>query len=259
VFLVVLGRSGSAETAREVLDRRANLDKTTRHWNDREQRVNLTLQKKTGGVQHQTLVIYERRRADGEDQTLVIVETPAAVKGTALLSYSHPGRSDEQWAYLPALKRVRQISTSKADRSEAFARTDLSFHDLDVLQNMTSWPEKDAPAVLLGEEGLDGVATYRIEIRPTRPDVYYARIVVWLGKDDVITRRSDFFGDGTEAIKRIDYSDIRAVDGIPVAHRLEARTLAAQSRTVMDVERVRFNQNLEADLFTQRTLARGKR
>jgi hypothetical protein len=258
-LLVMLGGTASAETAREVLDRRAHLDRTARHWNDREQRVNLTLEKARGGIQHQTLVIYERRRADGHDQTLVIVETPAAVKGTALLSYSHPGRSDEQWAYLPAIKRVRQIATSKAGRSEAFARTDLSFHDLDILQNMTSWPEQDAPAVLLGEEMLDGVATYRIEIRPTRPDVYYARIVMWLGKDDVITRRSEFFSDGAEALKRIDYGNIRPVDGIPVAHRLEARTLAAQSRTVMDVERVRFNQNLEADLFTQRTLARGKR
>lgn len=258
-LVAVLATTGSAQTAREVLDRRKQLDDTTRHWNDREQHVRLTLEKAGGAAQRRELSIYERRLPGREEQALLVFEDPAAIKGVGFLSFSHPGRADEQWLYLPALKRVRQIASSKSARSESFVGTDLSFHDLDVLQDMTSWSEADAPATLLDEEAMGGVPTYRIELTPRREDVYYSRIVMWLGRDDLVTRRTEFFETGAEPVKRVDQSDIRTVDEIPVAHHLEALTVARGSRTVMQVDRVRFNQDFESDLFTQRALTRGKR
>jgi hypothetical protein len=60
-------------------------------------------------------------------------------------------------------------------------------------------------------------------------------------------------------VKRVEQTDIRTVDGIPVAHHLEAVTPARGSRTVMEVDEVRFNQGLPDDLFSQRALERGKR
>jgi hypothetical protein len=253
------GAGASAENARALLDRRKQLDDTTRHWDDREQHVHLTLEKKGGAGQERTVSIYERRLPQREEQALLFFEAPASIKGVGFLSFSHPGRPDEQWLYLPALKRVRQIASSQSARSESFVGTDLSFHDLDVLQDMTSWSESDAPSTLLGEEEIAGVPTYRIELKPERDDVYYPRIVLWLGRDDLVMRRAEFFTTGAEPLKRIAQSDVRTVDGIPVAYHTEAQTLARGSRTVMRVEQIRFNQHLEDDLFTQRALTRGKR
>jgi len=259
LLLLPCGVVARAESARPLLDRCRNLDDTTRHWKDREQHVRLRLEKKGGAAQQRALTIYERRLDGDEDQSLLFFESPAVIKGVGFLSFSHPGRPDEQWLYLPALKRARQIATSKSARSESFVGTDLSFHDLDVLQDMTSWSEADAPSSLLGEEAVGGIPTYRIELKPARSDVYYARMLVWLGKDDLVMRRTEFFGDGPEPTKRIEQSDIRDVGAIPVAYHLEAATLARGSRTVMEVDEVRFNQGLTDDLFSQRALARGKR
>jgi outer membrane lipoprotein-sorting protein len=259
VVTIMLATAASAETARQVLDRRKQLDDTTRHWSDREQHMALTLEKKGSAPQRRALSMYERHLPGREEQALLFFEEPASIKGVGFLAFSHPGRADEQWLYLPALKRVRQIATSKSARSESFVGTDLSFHDLDVLQDMTSWSEADAPATLLGEELIAGVPTYRIELKPTLADVYYPRILLWLGKEDLVTRRTEFFDGGTAAVKRVDQSDVRTVDGIPVAHRLEAVSVVRGSRTVMEVAKVRLNQQLESDLFTQRALTRGKR
>jgi hypothetical protein len=258
-MLLASTRATHAETSRALLDRCRALDDTTRHWKDREQHVRLRLEKKGGAAQQRALTIYERRRPGDEDQSLLFFESPASIKGVGFLSYSHPGEADEQWLYLPALKRARQIATSRSARSESFVGTDLSFHDLDVLQDMTSWSEADAPSALLGEEAVGGVPTYRIELKPKRSDVYYPRILVWLGKDDLVMRRTEFFQDGPEAVKRVEQSDVRTVDAIPVAYHLEAATLSRGSRTVMEVDEVRFNQGLTDDLFSQRALARGKR
>lgn len=259
VLTVLVVAAARADTAREILERRKRLDDTTHHWSDREQRVGLVIEKKGGAQQRRKLTIYERRLPEDEDQALLFFEEPATIKGVGFLSFSHPGRPDEQWLYLPALKRVRQIASSKSARSESFVGTDLSFHDLDVLQDMTSWTEDEAPSALLGEESVGGVSTYLIAIEPVRPDVYYPRIVMWLGTDDLVMRRAEFFGVSGTAIKRIEQTDIRPVAGIPVAHHTEALTLAQGSRTVMKVDEVRFNQGLPDDLFTQRALERGKR
>lgn len=262
-LVTALGSVAWAETARELLDRRRQLDDTTRHWDDREQHVVLAIERGGGAAQRRTLSIYERRLPEREEQSVLFFESPATIKGVAFLSYSHPGRPDDQWIYLPALKRDRHIAVSKSARSESFASTDLSYHDLDILQDMTSWSEADAPSKLLGEETVAGVAAYRIELEPARPDVYYTRIVLWLAKDDLVVRRTEFFQSEATPVKRVEQSDVRMVGAIPVPYRVEAITLtgegATKSRTVMEVQQVRFNQGLEADLFTQRALARGKR
>jgi hypothetical protein len=50
-------------------------------------------------------------KGDG-DKSLSIFDSPRDVKGTALLTFTHALESDEQWLYLPALKRVKRISFS---------------------------------------------------------------------------------------------------------------------------------------------------
>jgi hypothetical protein len=54
------------------------------------------------------------------------------VKGTGFLAFTHKGRPADQWLYLPELKRVRQITARR--RKESFVGTDLSYHDLDLIQ-----------------------------------------------------------------------------------------------------------------------------
>ena len=55
-------------------------------------------------------------RNDG-NKTIVIFDSPLDVKGTALLTYSHRTGDDDQWLYLPALKRVKRIGSSRRDFS----------------------------------------------------------------------------------------------------------------------------------------------
>src|SRR5881397_357335 len=140
VLLLALAFAGAvrgAETARQILDRRKALDDTTRHWNDRHQKMKLTIVDRRG----------------------------------------------DQWLYLPELQRVRQITART--RNESFVGTDLSYHDLDLIQELTSWTEDDARSSLRGEETVDGTPTYAIELVPRREDIGYKKIVVWLGRDDL--------------------------------------------------------------------------
>lgn len=243
--------------AREVLDRRKALDDGPRRWQDREQRVTLTITASRGGERRRELVAYERRLDGDERQTIIFFEEPAEVRGTGFLSLSHPGKAAEQWLYLPALSRVRQITAQT--RTQSFVGTDLSYEDLDIMQEMPSWTEEDAASELLREEVVDEIETHVIALSPKRDDIGYERIMLWLGIDDLVMRRLELFDEGADPVKRIAQKEIRLVGKIPVAHRLEIERPQRGSHTVMEVRAVSFDQDLEDDLFSQRALERGER
>ncbi len=253
--LHVLASSAAAVTAREILDRRKALDDTTRHWDDRHQKMKLTIVDRRGSDRVREVEVFDRREAGDEQKTILFFLAPAEVKGTGFLAFTHKSRSADQWLYLPALQRVRQITAST--RNESFMGTDLSYHDLDLIQEMTSWSEADARSSLRPDETLDGTATHVIELAPQREDIGYRRIVLWLGQDDLVPRKLEFYEDGTEPKKRILQGDVQVVGAIPVAHRIEVATPEAGSHTAIDIADVQFNQKLDPDLFTQRYLERG--
>ena len=66
---------------------------------------------------------------DLAQQTHALVTTPADLNGTASLAwrFRDPGKADQAWTYVPALRRVRQISP--ANRSDGFLGSDLSQDD----------------------------------------------------------------------------------------------------------------------------------
>jgi outer membrane lipoprotein-sorting protein len=254
---LLLPRLSRAATAREILDRRKALDDTTRKWTDRQERLKMTIRDPRGGERQRELVLYERRLPGDERQSIIFFESPAEVKGTGFLAHVHKGRPADQWLYLPELKRIRQITPRS--RSESFVGTDLSYQDLDIIQEMGSWTEEDARSNLRGEETVDGVVTDIIELIPQREDIGYEKIVVWLGRDDLMPRRLELYGDGSEPVKRIRQRDLRDVGNIPVAGHIEVETPAKGSKTVIESSQAAFDQHLEDDLFTQRALERGQR
>jgi len=253
LLVVVLPAWG--ETAREILDRRKALDDTTRHWDDRHEKLKMTLVDRHGGERVREMEIYDRREPGDEQKTILFFLAPAEVKGTGFLSFTHKGRAADQWLYLPELQRVRQITART--RNESFMGTDMSYHDLDLIQEMSSWSEDDARSSLRGDEAVDGTSCHVIELAPKRDDIGYKKIVLWLGHEDLVPRQLEFWEDGGEPKKRIKQADVRAVGAIPVAHHVEAVTPAAVSHTVIELGDVQFNQKLDAELFSQRNLERG--
>jgi hypothetical protein len=251
----VAGAAHAAETARQILDRRKALDDTTRHWDDRHQKMKLTIVDHRGGERVREMDLFDRREPGDEQKTILFFLAPAEVKGTAFLAFTHKGRAADQWLYLPELQRVRQITART--RNESFMGTDLSYHDLDLIQEMTSWTEADARSSLRGEEAIDGTPTYTIELVPQREDIGYRKIVLWLGHEDLVPRRLEFYEDGAEPKKRIAQGEVKLIGEIPVAHHVEVATPAAGSHTMIEIADVQFNQKLDPDLFSQRYLERG--
>ncbi len=223
-----------ANEARNILDQRKHLEETTRRWEDLSQKMTFRIVYRAGGTREDQIEVYERR-SDGERKTIAFVVAPAEVKGTGFLAFARAGRA------------------------QSFVGSDLTYRDMSLLAEMPSWSDADATASLRGEETVDGTASHLIELTPKREDIGYARILLWLGKEDLIPRKLEFYEQQAEPRKRITQHDVRLVGAIPVAYRTDVETPQTGSHTAVEITDLKFNQGLKDDLFTQRQLERGGR
>ena len=192
--------------------------------------------------------IFQRLGAHGQSKSVIRFTAPAEVRGVALLIVNRPDRASDQWMWTPALERDRRIALQ--DRSTRFFGTDFSFEDLE---------ERDAAHYehkLLGDDTVGGAATWRIEAvpKPSRSS-QYTRQLLWIRKDNYVTVRIDSFVKD-RALRRLESSDLRQVEGVWTAHDLTMSDLQRGTRTRLRLDRVDYNLPLKDEDFTLQALRR---
>ena len=240
--------------ARQLLNRVRQLSQTTRKWTDRVQRLKIRIVDRRGGERKRELAIYLKKYSEDRTRTVVFFETPPEVKGVGFLQWADPHAKDEQWLYLPELKRVRQISAGA--KRESFVGTDFSYEDLAIISQITDWSEADAHTSLLREEPVDGQPCQVIEFTPAGKELSYGRVLAWLTKDLTLVKFSMHDKAGRMQ-KVLSLSDFRKLGEIPTAFRMEMRNEETGSHTIVDFTEIKYDTGLGDDMFTQRALERG--
>lgn len=191
---------------------------------------------------------FERLGAHGQSKAVLRFTAPAEVKGVALLIVNHPDRASDQWMWTPAIERDRRIALQ--DRSTRFFGTDFSFEDLE---------ERDVDQydyALLGDEAVDGAAAWKIQSTPKQSKTsQYSKSVVWIRKDNYAAARVESYVRD-QAVRRLNYSDIRNVQGIWTARQLEMFDLRRGSRTRLTLDKLEYNVPLKEDDFTLQAIRR---
>jgi len=242
-------------TARELLDHAHELARTTRKWSDRVQRLRLTIVDRRGGARHRELVITLKKYPEDRTRTIVFFQAPPDVKGVGFLQWADPHARDEQWLYLPELKRVRQISGGA--KRESFVGTDFSYEDLAIVGEVIDWGEQDARTQLVRSEALDGQPCHVIEVIPVGKDLAYGKLLVWMTAEDLTILKFEMHDKAGQLVKILKMSDIRKVGNIPTVFHMEMQNVQNGSHTVVDFSEVKYDSGASDELFTQHALERG--
>ena len=123
--------------------------------------------------------------ADG-DKSLTVFDEPRDVKGTALLTHAHKKEADDQWLYLPALKRVKRISSS--NRSGSFMGSEFAYEDLSPPE-----VEKFTYRYLRDEPCGDLTCTVNERVPVDKKASGYSRQVVWRDKDELRVWKVEYY------------------------------------------------------------------
>ena len=135
------------------------------------------------------------------DKSLTVFDHPRDVKGTAFLSYSHATRPDDQWLYLPALKRVKRIASK--NKSGPFMGSEFAYEDLSS-QEVAKYSYR-----FLREEELDGRPTFVIERYPQYEHSGYTRQVVWIDQEMYQPLKIEFYDRKNSLLKTLTVSGYR--------------------------------------------------
>lgn len=168
-------------------------------WVDATAEMKMILRNKQGEESERSLRISSLEVTDDGDKSLSVFDSPKDIKGTALLSYTHALEPDDQWLYLPALKRVKRIAS--ANKSGPFVGSEFAYEDL-TSQEVEKYTYK-----WLRDETLDGRETFVIEAYPAYENSGYTRQVVWLDKEMYHPVRIDYYDRKDALLKTLEASD----------------------------------------------------
>ncbi len=242
----------AAPTGREIMERVDARDDGDRQTQDME----MTLIDKRGNQRVRTIRLWSRDDGENEHGILFYL-SPADVKDTGLLTYDYddPDRDDDQWLYLPALKKTKRIAST--DKSGSFMGSDFSYADM---------TERDLDRYtyrLMKEDEVGGVKVWQVEAIPNEKEMDetgYTKSVVFVRQDnDFVIRGVHWLKKGNR-LKYLDVKKLEQIDGIWVATETHMTTKAGKAtlhKTVIRTRNVRFDQEMDPDDFTLRKLEAG--
>ncbi len=139
-------------------------------------------------------------RGDG-DKSLSVFDEPADVKGTALLTFTHKAGSDDQWLFLPALKRVKRIASD--NKSGPFMGSEFAYEDI-ASQEVEKYTYK-----FLRDEPCEGKPCFVMERYPVDKHSGYTRQVLWLDQAEYRPWKIDFYDRKDSLLKTLVWRGYR--------------------------------------------------
>lgn len=160
----------------------------------------MTLRNKHGQESIRKIRIKVLEVAGDGDKSLTIFDNPRDVKGTAFLNYTHKVRDDDQWLFLPALKRVKRISSK--NKSGSFMGSEFSYEDFsgqEVEKYTYKW---------LRDEQFEGRECFVVEYLPVdKKNSGYTRQIVWIDKSEYRTWKVEFYDRKNSHLKTLTVSN----------------------------------------------------
>ncbi len=213
--------------------------------------VNLTmvLKNKQGQETSRSLRTQTLELTEDGDKSLIVFNTPRDVKGTSTLTFTHKVGPDDQWLYLPAIKRVKRISSS--NKSGPFVGSEFAYEDLSS-QEVEKYTYK-----FIKEESINGVSAFVVERYPVDPKSGYTKQVVWYNKDNYRLEKMDFYDRKGSLLKTLSYSDYKLyLDKHWRAGKLYMENHQSNKSTTLTFEDYEFKIGLSDKDFTQNSLIR---
>ena len=169
-------------------------------WNDNKSVSKMVLRNKQG--QESVRVLRQNNFEINDpglgDKSVVVFEEPRDIQGTALLSHTKILDPDDQWLYLPALKRVKRISSK--NKSGPFVGSEFAYEDL-LAQEVEKYDYK-----FLREEKCGELECFVVESYPLYKNSGYTRLNVWWDKDEYRVQKIDFYDRKDSLLKTLTYS-----------------------------------------------------
>lgn len=168
---------------------------------DSSAKVVMTLKDRRGREAKRFLRTQALEMENDGDRNLIIFDQPRDIRGTALLTWTHKVDNDDQWLYLPAIKRVKRISGRNI--SGPFVGSEFAYEDL-AAQEVEKYTYRYVKDEACGEQ-----QCYVIERFPVNKNSGYVRQVVWMDKAEYRIQKVDYYDRKQSLLKTLTAQDYK--------------------------------------------------
>ncbi len=233
-------------TGLEVMEKVYNRPQPT----DMEATLTMTLINSNGDKRVREIKQYIRDFGKVEKRIMFFLK-PADVRNTSFMnwSYDDPNRDDEQWIYLPALKKIKRISSDS--KGDYFMGSDFTYDDLGDRK-----PAEDNHKILR-EEKYKGEDCYVIESTPKDPDYMYSKTITWVAKGKWIGLKREFYDEDGDYLKTLTVEKYENIKGYWILEKVKMDNVQKKHQTIMELKDIKVNTGIPARMFTERMMKRG--
>lgn len=224
---------------------------------NRSAEMTMTLIDKKGSKRVRKIRSFDKDK--GEDKMrIMFFLSPADVKDTAFLTYDYDAyeKDDDQWLYLPALRKTKRIASS--DKSGSFMGSDFNYADM-TRKNLDAYDFK-----IVKEQEVRGHKTWLIEALPrTKEEMEetgYKKSMAFVRQDNFVIVRAVHWTLEGNRLKYQDVPGLELIDGVWTITRMTMTTKKGKAtlhKTELDFSNIKYNQELGEDMFTVRRLEKG--
>lgn len=208
-----------------------------------------------GKVRQRETLGYRKYFGD-EKRTVLFYLEPRNVKDTAFLTYDYVADEDDQWLYLPALRKSRRVSAS--DRGDYFLGTDFTYEDI---KKEGKYDLQDYSFNTLQQEVRGEQKTYVVEAIPTSKTIArelgYGKIQFRVDASNWVVNKARYWDIKQNELKTLIVSDIRQVDGIWTRHKMAIKNHKTGHTTEFLFSEVDYQTAVKDRVFSRQAITRG--
>lgn len=226
-------------------------EKTGEGWIDESSTLKMILINKKGNETVREMHSKATEGSNDDGKMLMVFDSPRDQKGTALLTHTHPDKDNDQWLYLPALKKVKKIA-SKA-KSGPFLGSEFSFEDIGGAKI------EDYDYKWVRDEELNGRKVWVIEGYPKNKYSGYTKVVTWIDQEDFRQYKAEFWDRKKSHLKTMTILGYKKyLDKFWRPAELHMVNLQTGKSTKMLITETKFDQKLQDKDFTKNSLKRAR-
>ena len=229
----------------------ARSDRSDRGFGDSEAEMTMVLRNAAGQESSRSMRFTTLEVPDESvgDKSLILFSTPRDIEGTALLSHAKMLDPDDQWLYLPALKRVKRISSR--NKSGPFVGSEFAFEDF-TASELNKFNYKYLREEACGELQCDVVERF-----PRYENSGYTKQISWVDTTDYQIRKIEFYDRRDSLLKELRFEDYRKyADAYWRSHRLVMKNMQTKKSTDLVYGEYKFGVGLTDNDFVKGRLSR---
>ena len=232
-------------TGREIVDKAYNLPT----GDDMTSTLTMTLINKSGQTRVRKIKQFTKDMGSVE-KSIMFFLSPADVKNTSFMNWTYDSdKSDDQWIYLPALRKVKRISSDS--KSDYFMGSDFTYDDLGD-RKLDADTHK-----LLREETLDGKECYVVESVSKDEDYMYTKTITWINKANFVGVKKEFYDEDEELLKTLTIKEVKKISGFWTITHSEMKNVQKNHKTTIQLTGININTGVPASKFSERMMMRG--